>query len=163
MGPRRHDDIACLGVILETMLGQQPDKLVTVEIGKIIKRKHPVLGELQHHAKADIFEIPEIFGNLEAVESLVDPLRLTLYEFNGPRLQLFGDAFVKSLNGSQLLDWSFGNFLGKNKTLGNQQMGDHIINVERLDKAGRAGPELFLTALGFLSFCQDVDVPAGQL
>ena len=26
-----------------------------------------------------------------------------------------------------------------------------------------AGPELFLTALGFLSFCRDVDVPAGRL
>ena len=147
MGPRRHDDIASLGVILETMLGQQRDKLVTVEIGKIIKRKHLILGKLQHHAEADIFEIAEIVGNLETVESFVDPLSLTLHEFNCPRLQLLCNALVKSLNGSQFLDRGLGNLLGKNKSLGNQQMGDHIIDVECLDKAGRAGPELFLTAL----------------
>ena len=163
MGARRHDDVACLGVVLKTMLGQQRDKLVAVEIGKVIKRKHLILGELQHHAEADIFEIAEIVGNLEIVESLVDPLCLALDELNRPRLQFLGDAFVETLNGGQLLDRSLGNLFGEDKTLCNQQVGDHIIDVERLDEAGRAGPELFLTALGFLGLGQDVDVPAGQL
>ena len=37
VGPRRHDDVACLGVVLKPVLGQQRDELVTVEIGKIVE------------------------------------------------------------------------------------------------------------------------------
>ena len=142
------------------MLCQQRDKLVTVEVGKIVKRQHAVLGKLQHHAKADIFEVAQILGNLKPVEGVIDPLRLALDKFDRPRLQLLGNPLVKSLDGGQLFDRRFSNFLGKDKPFGNEKMRDHIVDIEGFDEVGRPGAELFLAAFGLLGFGQNVDIPA---
>jgi len=147
VGTGRHDDVTCLCVVLKPMLRQQRDKLLAVEIGKVIKRQHTALGKLQHHPEADIFKIAKIISDLQPVERLIDALRLTFNKLDSTRLKLLGDAFVKSLDRGKLLDRGLGNLLRKDKPLCNKKMRNHIIDVQRLDKAGRAGPELFLTAL----------------
>ena len=115
--PGRHDDITSLGVILQPVFGQQLDQFLIIQIGKVIEGQDAVFSKFQHHTKADIFEIAEIVGNLEIVESLVDPLCLALDELNRPRLQFLGDAFVETLNGGQLLDRCLGNLFREDKTL----------------------------------------------
>ncbi len=42
-------------------------------------------------------------------------------------------------------------------------MGDHVVDVERVDEHLAAAAELLGAALGFLGLGQDVDVPAGEL
>ena len=145
------------------MLGKQRDKLVAVKVGKIVKGGYAVLGKLQHHAKADIFEVAKIFGHLQRIQRLVDPLRFLLDEIDGSGLQLLGDRLVETLDGGQLLDRRLGDFLGKDKAFGDEKMRNHIIDVQRLDEACRTGAEFFLTTLRFLGLGQDVDVPAGKL
>ena len=49
------------------------------------------------------------------------------------------------------------------KPFGDQQMGDHVIDVERVDEHLAAAAELFGPPLRFLGLGQNVDVPSGQL
>src|SRR3546814_1367373 len=49
------------------------------------------------------------------------------------------------------------------KTLRHQQMGDDLVDIQRLDEALRAQPHLFLAALRLFGLGHDVDRPAGEL
>ena len=49
------------------------------------------------------------------------------------------------------------------KPFGDQQSGDHVVDIQRFDEQSGAAAEFFLPALAFLGLGQDVDIPAGQL
>lgn len=61
------------------------------------------------------------------------------------------------------MDLGEGNFLDRGETFGNQQVGDHVVDVESVDEELRAGLEFLGPALGLFVLSHDVDVPAGKL
>ena len=80
-----------------------------------------------------------------------------------PFLQFGGDLDVEALDLREVLDRDVGHFLERAEPFGHQQMGDDVVDVERVDEHLAAGAELLGAALRFLGLGQDVDVPAGQL
>ena len=86
-----------------------------------------------------------------------------LEEIPGALAQGLGDILVEGLDGHQVFERHEGDFLDRREALRHQQVGDDVVDIQRLDEHGAAGAELFLAALGFGLFGQDVDVPAGKL
>ena len=56
-----------------------------------------------------------------------------------------------------------GHVLDRGEALGDQELGDHLLDVERVDEHLGQLAELALPALAILGLGDDVDVPAGEL
>src|SRR5207248_3304879 len=80
-----------------------------------------------------------------------------------PILQLVRDIDVEAFDLRQFLDRYERHFLERPEALGHQQMGDDLVDIERIDEQLAAGAELLGAALRFFGLGQDIDVPAGQL
>ena len=77
--------------------------------------------------------------------------------------QLARQLFLEALDRSQLVDRRVGHLVDGGEPFRHQQVGDHVVDVERLHEHLGARVELFLTAFRFLGLGQDVDVPAGEV
>ena len=86
-----------------------------------------------------------------------------LQKIAGAFAQGLGDVLVEGFDAHQVLEGHESDFLDRRKTLGHQQVGDDIVDIQRFDEQGAAGAEFLLTAFGFGLLGQNVDVPAGQL
>ena len=58
---------------------------------------------------------------------------------------------------------TIGDFLDRGEALGDEQLRDDLVDVQRFHEHVRALGEFLLAALGLFLLGQDVDVPAGQL
>ena len=94
---------------------------------------------------------------------LVQFLRLFLEIIAGAFTQLFDNGFIESFDLNQIFLRNEGHFLDRGKTLGHQQMGDDVVNVQGVHEHLRADLKFLRPAVGFLGFGQNVDVPAGKL
>ena len=81
----------------------------------------------------------------------------------GALLKLGGDLLVETLDPGQILEHDIGDLLERAEPFRDQQMGDHVVDVERVDKHLAAAAEFLGAPLQFLGLGQNVDVPAGEL
>ena len=75
----------------------------------------------------------------------------------------FGGVLVEAFDVGDLGQVDVGDLLDRGEAFGDQQLGDDLVDVERLHEQLRALGEFLLAALGLLLLGQDVDVPAGEL
>ena len=102
-------------------------------------------------------ETPERLALL--VELGFDPGKMALRA----RLDFGGGFGVEAFDRRELARLDIGDLLDRAETLGGQELGHRLVDVERIHEGLRALGEFLLAAFGFLGFGQDVDVPAGQL
>ena len=74
-----------------------------------------------------------------------------------------GGVLVEALDVGDLAGIDVGHLLHRLEALGGEQLGDHLVDVERLHEQLRALGELLLAPLRLLLLGEDVDVPAGEL
>ena len=167
MGARGHDQrVGLVQFDLGTALvgaGEHFDQLVASQSGKIIERLHIVLDQGHQHACGQPFERGKFVGAAERVIALVVFLVAPFEGGAGALLQFGRDLLVESLDIRNVLDRDVSHLFERAETFGDQQVRDHVINIERVDEHLAAGAKLLGAALGFLGLGQDVDVPAGQL
>ena len=80
----------------------------------------------------------------------VQPLVLGLEEGARPLAQLVRHFLVEAFDPGEVLERHEGHILDLGEAFGHQQMGDDVVDVERVDEELRAGAELLGAALGFL-------------
>ena len=107
-----------------------------------------------------------------ALQRVLDAQLLALgVEFGGQlveivlraRLQFVGDLVVEAFDRGELHLVDIGDFLDRLEAFRGQQLGEHLVDIQRLDEEFGARGEFLLPALAFLGFGQDVDRPAGEL
>ncbi len=168
MGARRHDD--AVGVVggeveflQDAVLGI--DQLVGGEISEVVQGFHALLAQRHQHRRGQLLDGGHLVGDAQflalarssASDSAFDPAP-GHGPFNSP-----ATSVSKPSMPAQIFGRHKGDFLDRGETLGHQQMGDDVVNIERIHEGLRTRLELFLTALGFLRFGQDVDVETGEL
>ena len=167
MGACRHDDGVGL-LLARRFLSQDFDQLVAGEVAQIVERLDRSIGfcgfaELDQHGGRQTLD----GGNLVAdphLRTLGVELTLLLFEPGfGACAQLLGHFLVEALDVDQVLDRHIGDLLHRREALGDQKVGNDVVDVERLDEELRAVVELLLTAGALFLFGQDVDIPTGQL
>ena len=162
MGTSGHDrGVGVLG--RDLAFRQQLQKLVVREVGQIFARRDPFFAEMHERLRGQARYLVQILGDVEFTPP-GGQLLLALGEIGlGAGAQFLGNVLVEPLDGAEILDRHEGDLLDRRKSLGDQQMRDHVVDIESLDEHLRTGLELLGPALRFLCFRQDVDVPAGEL
>ena len=162
MRPRRHDDF--VGAFqLQRAFGCDFHQFVAGEVGKVVECLHALFPEGHQHRRLEAVDRGQFVGNPE-----FDALAVVFLVANGEigartAAQLLGDVLFETFDVDQILHRDEGHVLDRRKTLGYQQVGDHVVDIEGVDKGLRADAEFLRAALAFLLLGEDVDVPPGQL
>ena len=131
--------------------------------GQVLDRLDAVLAEPDQHRGGHAGDLFELVLDAEFLALGVE-FGLDLGEiFARAGLQLACGLLVETLDAGDFLGVHHGEFLHRVKAFRGQQLPDHFVDVERVDKHPRAVLELGLAALRLLLLGQNVDVPAGQL
>src|SRR3954447_24402565 len=159
---RVHDDRPGV-VAVQSGVGNELDELVGSEVGQILKALDALAtelddgGELQTVVAQQVLGDPE-FGRLGA-QILFDLVEICL----GPFLDRLATPLVEACHPRQLLGLSEGHVLDRGEALGNQKLGDHLLDVQRVHEHFGQLAELTLAPLAVVGVGDDVNVPAGQL
>src|SRR4029077_2243583 len=78
-------------------------------------------------------------------------------------LYFFGGILIEALDVGDLAGIDVGHLGDGLEAFGRQQLGDHLVDVERFHEELRALGELLLTPLRLLLFGQNIDIPTGKL
>src|SRR5579872_4971763 len=164
VGARLHDHgVGVVGIELDAGALRDLDQLVAGKIGQIVERLDAFFADRHQQRRAHAFDLGHLVGDAEfAATRLV--LFVALFD-EGERalLQLLGDLFLETFDAGELVDRHVSDVLDRREAFGHQQMGDDVVDIERLDEERRTGAEFLLAPLAFLGLGQDVDVPTGQL
>ncbi len=162
MGPRRHDDrVGLLGA--ERALGRDLEKLVARQIGEIVEGLDPLLPERDQDRRREPRDRAQLVGNPEFAPPFVELAVALGEELAGALAELLGDLLVEALDPGELVAGHERDLLDRGEAFSDQEMGDHVVDVERFDEGLRARAELLAAAVRFLGLGQDIDVPAGEL
>ena len=123
----------------------------------------PFSPKRHQHAGRQAFERRQIVLDAELAVALLVFAVAPLEGIAGALLQLGGDLLVEPLDPGQILDRDIGDLLERAEPFRDQQMGDDVVDVERVDEHLAAAAEFLGAPLRFLGLGQNVDVPAGQL
>ena len=122
-----------------------------------------VLAEGDQHRRRHARDLGQIVGDAELLALGIALGLLALEIVARPRLDLVGGVLVEALDVGDLAGIDVGHLLHRLEALGGEQLGDHLVDVERLHEELRALGELLLPPLGLLLLGEDVDIPAGEL
>ncbi len=162
MGAGSHDDL--VGALQgHASGGGDLQQLVARKVGEVVECLDALLAERHQSRRVEAAERRQ-----RVIHAEFDPPARQLLVALGQELeraipQLFGDLFVEPLDLAQVLDRHVGDLLDRGEALGDQQVGDHVVDVQGIDERLRTGAELLGAAMGFLVFGEDGDVPAGEL
>ena len=106
--------------------------------------------------------LQKFVGNAKLISLLVQFLVSFLEIIAGAFTQLFDNGFIESFDLNQIFLRNEGHFLHRREPFRYQQMGDHVIHIQRIHEYLRKSVEFLLTAFGFFRLGQDIDIPAGQ-
>ena len=151
-----------LGILFLLALGPA-DEVVGGAVGKILQRLDAVLAHRDHHRRGDALDLGNLVGNAELAALGVAIGFLLLEVFARTRLDLVGGVLVETFDVRDLRQVDEGDLLDRGEAFGHQQLGDDLVDVERLHEHVRALGEFLLAALGLFLLGEDVDVPAGEL
>src|SRR5579871_3560549 len=139
------------------VLGFEPAaQVVGHQAGEVFQGLHLALAQRHRHRQGHALDF-------QFAAALVIFGRFLFEVFAGARLQLLGRLLAEALDGGDFGRVHIGHVFDGGEALGDQQLGDHLVDVERLlEQLGPLG-ELALAPLGILALGHDVDLPAGQL
>ena len=139
------------------------DELIPGKVGEIVESHYLVLSERDQHAGRQPFERSEFVADTKLLTPL---LVLTVPPFERAArsvLQFCRHLGVETFNVREVLQRNVSHLLERGEALGNQQVGDDIVNIEGIDKHLAAAAEFLSPPLGLLGLGQDVDIPARKL
>ena len=131
--------------------------------GEILERFNVVLAKAHQHGRRDAVQGRQIIGNPHFLTLGVEFFVLTVQMVARAILDLFRRIFVKAFNISDFFERHISHFLNRGKTFRCQQLRNHLIDIQRPHKQGRALGKFGLTPLAFLRFGHDINIPTGQL
>ena len=109
---------------------------------------------------------------VDLLEVVRDPKRLALVVEFGldpgemslrARLDFGRGVGVEAFDRRKLARFDIGDFVDRAEAFRREELGDRLVDVERVHEGLRALGEFLLPAFRFLGLGQDVDVPAGEL
>src|SRR5687768_16213312 len=182
MGAGGHDDLVAL-LLVEAVIGEDPglvlgpeillaaarldplllDQLVGGEVGQIVERLDAGLAQGHQHLLGEIGHFGQRIVDAHRAALLAGGLLLALQRFLGAALQLGGELLVEALDRAQLLRLDIGYLLERAEALGDEQLGERLVDVEFLLEQFGALDELALALLAGVCLGHDVDRRAGQL
>ena len=160
--PRVHDDAP--GIIgADAGIRHQLDQLVASEIGQILERLHTLAAELDDGRERQAIIAEQVLAQTQlgglGAQILLDLIEIGL----GPLLERLGDLLVEAGDAGQLLGLGVGDVLDRGEALGDQELGDDLLDIQAVHEHLGQVAELALAPLAVVSIGNDVDVPAGQL
>ena len=163
---RRHDDVLSflageierlknalvtdrLGALLLGPLGPA-NQIVGGAVGDVLDGLDFGLAKRHEHGGGDAGDVGDIVLDAQFAAPGI-ALRLQLFErFAGPGLDFLGRSLVEALNLGDFVEIDVGDLFDGCKAFRDQQLGDHLVDVESFHEHLRALGELLLAPLGFL-------------
>src|SRR5579884_1206371 len=139
------------------------DEIIGGASSKILDRLHAVLAERNQHLCGHARNLFQRVLDTELLPPGIEFRLLPIEIFAGAILQFARRVEIKPLDAGNFLLVHQRQLFDRAEAFGGQQLPDHLVEIERLNKSLRTGLELLLTPLGFFLFGQDIDVPTGQL
>ncbi len=162
MGARGHDD-RVRSVLGQSVLWHEFEQLVARQVGQVVERLDALLAEDDEDRRGQPRELCEVIGDAHLLAPLVE-LAVALGQVGEAAIaQLLGQLLVEALDRRQFLERHVGDLLDRREPFRDEQVGDDVVDVERVDERLRAGAELFAPAIRFLVLGEEVDAPAGEL
>ena len=158
MCARRHDDL--VGALSgQRALRRDLEQFVAGQVGQIVQRLHPGLAERDQHRRLQPLDRGQLVVDAEFDPTTRVDLVPRLEEVAGAVAQFLGDLLVETFDLGQFFDRDEGDVLDGGEPFGDQQVGDHVIDVQRVDEGLRARAELLVASHRLLVFGENVDVP----
>ena len=131
--------------------------------GEILERFDVIFAKAHQHGRRDAVQYRQIIGNAHLFALRIKFFIYAVQMVAGPILNLFRRVLVKTFNIGDLFKRHISHFLDRRKALRGQQLGNHLIDIQRAHEQARALGKFRLTPLAFLRFRHDINVPTGQL
>ena len=145
------------------MLAQNVKHLVARQVGQILNRAHLGIAEFGDHRRRQALHLGERVGDARGAAALLVLAVALRKPRPRARAQFAGKRLVKTLNLRQLARLALRDLLKRRKTLGGQQVRDHVVNIQRLGEELGAAHHLLLTAGALVRLGQQFYLPARQV
>src|SRR5579864_4399362 len=139
------------------------NELVGREVGKVVQGADVRLTERHQHLLGEVRDLRERILDAQLAALFTSCCFAALERFGGSALELGCDIFVKAFDRADLLDRDVGDFLEAGETLGDEQLGEGLVDVELVLEHLRALDELALALLARIGLRQNVDLRGRQL
>ena len=131
--------------------------------GEIFQRFNVIFAQTHQHSRGQAFHRRQIIADPHFLTLRIELFIFTVQMVAGTVLDFLGGFLVKALNRSNFFDRHISHFFNRGKAFRGQKLGNHFINVQRLHEQSCAIYKFGLSALAFLRFSHNINVPTGQL